>query len=667
MRMFHILRSSRTRLSAAITTFLCALAVGAVALPALAAAHTVVSIEFDDGDVEQFGVLPMLESHGMHATFFVNSGVIGLDSGNMTWQQVTELQAAGNEIGSHTVTHANLPTLEVGEMEREVCNDRVTLANHGITQTDFAYPYGAVDATAEEVVRGCGDNSGRGVGGVDSPGCTECLFAEPIPPVNAYDTANPESIEETTTLATMESYVTEAEEHGGGWVQIVFHHICEACGQQYSTTASNFNALLSWLQPRSAQGTVVETVHEVIGGSVQPPHSGPLPPPPSNESNLVANPSFEESGLLSANTVRCYDLAQFGSSTVATTRTSTAHSGAHGLKLTVSNYVSGDAKILTQQDLGECAPYLKVGQRYKISGWYQSTAPTLFIIYGRNPQGGWEYLTESQLYSASSSWTQATYVTPPLPAGYSGISFGLGLVSNGTLTVDDYGMAAQPSVAAGENMLQNTSLEEATDPEGIPNCWGTGSGGGTNTATWSRTHEAHSGEWAEQVEISSYTSGDEKLVSRQDTGSCAPTAKPGHTYNASAWYESNQPVHLVAYDYIPEGTEKGWHFWAQSNPFAASSTYTQAKWTTPAFPADATLISIGASSTRGREDDGRRLLALRLRHDSAEREGDLARKRCHGLRHDPHRRRSDVDRRGGHPGRMPRRWSRDRRVVHGAI
>ncbi len=156
-------------------------------------------------------------------------------------------------------------------------------------------------------------------------------------------------------------------------------------------------------------------------------------------------------------------------------------------------------------------------------------------------------------------------------------------------------MAPQPTAAAGENMLQNPSLEEATDVEDIPNCWGTGNGGGVNTATWSRTHEAHSGEWAEQVEISSYTSGDEKLVSRQDTGSCAPTAKPGHTYNASAWYESNQPVHLVAYYYIPEGTEKGWHFWAQSNPFAASSTYTQAKWTTPAFPANATLISVGAS------------------------------------------------------------------------
>ncbi len=412
-----------------VATCLCALGFAALALPALAAAKTVVSIEFDDGDAEQIDALPMLESHGMHATFFIISGVTGLDSGNMTWPQLEELQNAGNEIGDHTVSHANLPTVERGEMERQVCNADVTLQAHGMHVTDLAYPYGAVNSTVEEVVSGCGLNSARGVGGIDEPECTECLYSETIPPRHPYDTDNPESVEETTPLSRIESWVEKAEEHGGGWVQIVFHHICENCEQQYSVTPSNLDAFLSWLEPRSAQGTDVETVHEVIGGEEHPAHSGPLPTPFANESNLVANPSFEEAGPLGENTVKCFDLGQFGDNTAATKRSTTAHTGKYGMQLTVSNYVSGDAKILTQQDLGECAPYLKVGQRYKISGWYQSTAPTLFIVYGRNAQGGWEYLTESPLYSASSGWTQASYVTPPLPAGYSGLSFGLGLVS----------------------------------------------------------------------------------------------------------------------------------------------------------------------------------------------------------------------------------------------
>jgi hypothetical protein len=53
-------------------------------------------------------------------------------------------------------------------------------------------------------------------------------------------------------------------------VQLVFHYICHSC-DAYSITAANFQALLDWLQPRSANGTVVETTAQVIGGPVKPP------------------------------------------------------------------------------------------------------------------------------------------------------------------------------------------------------------------------------------------------------------------------------------------------------------------------------------------------------------------------------------------------------------
>ena len=71
-------------------------------------------------------------------------------------------------------------------------------------------------------------------------------------------------------MATIESYVTAAEQSGGGWVQLVFHHLCNQC-DAYSITPEDFTALLDWLQPRAASGTVVKTTAEVIGGPVQPP------------------------------------------------------------------------------------------------------------------------------------------------------------------------------------------------------------------------------------------------------------------------------------------------------------------------------------------------------------------------------------------------------------
>src|SRR2546423_14161558 len=77
------------------------------AAPARAASPTVVTIQFDDGNADAYGALAILNAHGMHATFYVNTGVIG-DSTHMTWQQLTDLYGAGNELAGHTLYHTNI-------------------------------------------------------------------------------------------------------------------------------------------------------------------------------------------------------------------------------------------------------------------------------------------------------------------------------------------------------------------------------------------------------------------------------------------------------------------------------------------------------------------------------------------------------------------------------
>lgn len=88
--------------------------------------------------------------------------------------------------------------------------------------------------------------------------------------MDAYATRTPPNPKQGTTVETIESYVTAAEQSGGGWVQLVFHHLCDGC-DAYSITPANFAALLEWLAPRAATGTVVRTTAEVVGGPVQPP------------------------------------------------------------------------------------------------------------------------------------------------------------------------------------------------------------------------------------------------------------------------------------------------------------------------------------------------------------------------------------------------------------
>ena len=80
------------------------------AAPAAASTPTVVTLGFDDGTVDQFDHgFPILQAHGMHATFFVNTGpIVAGDTSHMTLGDLHALFDAGNEIAGHTVDHANI-------------------------------------------------------------------------------------------------------------------------------------------------------------------------------------------------------------------------------------------------------------------------------------------------------------------------------------------------------------------------------------------------------------------------------------------------------------------------------------------------------------------------------------------------------------------------------
>jgi endoglucanase len=228
-------------------------------LPPGSGPQTVVSIQLDDGVADQIDTLPILNAHGMRATYYVNTAFIG-DATHMTWAQLLQLAAAGNEIAGHTLHHVNLKPLKTADARLEVCGDRNNLIANGFQPTSFAYPFGGFDGGTEQVVKDCGYNSGRGVAG----------GTETIPPLDPYATRTPPNPKQGTTVATIESYVTAAEQSGGGWVQLVFHQLCNQC-DAYSITPADFTALLDWLKPRAATGTVVKTTAEVIGGPVQPP------------------------------------------------------------------------------------------------------------------------------------------------------------------------------------------------------------------------------------------------------------------------------------------------------------------------------------------------------------------------------------------------------------
>ncbi|GAA0957693.1 hypothetical protein GCM10009554_68780 [Kribbella koreensis] len=250
----------------------------AIIQPATAATNTIVSLTFDDGQASHIDTLPMLQSRGMRGTYYINSGWVGDSDYYMTWPQIHQLADAGNEIASHSVHHTVLTRVSQTTAMHEVCDDRANIVAQGFpAPVSFAYPEAEYNSTAEQIVRNCGFTSARGVGGVSEDGCDQCPYAESVPPVDPMALQTPQSPDENTTVAQLQSYVTAAETHGGGWVVLTFHGVCsDRCTDELSFSTAKFTAFLDWLKAREANGTVVQTVGDVMGGvPVTPPPPGP--------------------------------------------------------------------------------------------------------------------------------------------------------------------------------------------------------------------------------------------------------------------------------------------------------------------------------------------------------------------------------------------------------
>ncbi|MCY1047039.1 polysaccharide deacetylase family protein [Corallococcus sp. bb12-1] len=397
--------------------------------------QVIVSLNFDDGLASQTLGAASLEARGMKGTFFVHSAKMG-QSGRLTLAQVRALRDAGHEIGGHTLTHPHLTEFSADEQRKEICNDRVALLNAGFRVTSFAYPFGDKDATTRQIVMNCNYNSARESGGLrTATGGSGSPYAEPVPPADPYAIRTHGSVQSTTTLTDLKNYVLRAEESGGGWVPIVFHHICGPCNppQTYSIAPATLTAFVDWLATRASRGTTVATMDAVIGGVLKPPVSWP-------PSQLLKNPSLE-TDLNGDGTPDCWQRGGFGSNTFTWTRTPDAHGGSWAQQVRITQISSGDRKLITRQDDSSCTPTPTTGHHYRISAWYKATTAVRFKAYYRNSAGAWTYWSQGPLLPARTSYTFAEWTTPAAPSEARALSVGLSIDQVGTLTMDDFALA----------------------------------------------------------------------------------------------------------------------------------------------------------------------------------------------------------------------------------
>jgi len=134
--------------------------------------HRVVALTFDDGYRNFLDtVVPILQEQGFTATVFVVPGRVGergcwqrmagVPELELTdWVGLAECQGAGMEIGSHTLSHPLLTTLEPGDQCREIMDSKAWIQDRLGTRVDtFCYPYGDFDEQVAGRVAAAGYNA----------------------------------------------------------------------------------------------------------------------------------------------------------------------------------------------------------------------------------------------------------------------------------------------------------------------------------------------------------------------------------------------------------------------------------------------------------------------------------------------------------------------------
>ena len=245
-------------------------------------ASAMVSFTFDDGlRSSATQALPTLSKYGLTGTNYVITKCVGMsavpntcrantDASYMTWTQIKQLQAAGWEIGSHTVTHPYLASSDAGDGQpniltatqvvQELTQSKAALGAQGIVANAFSTPYGDyTNATLAQIAKVY--TSHRGFADVNSN----------IWPYNDY-LLNNYPVQAGVTVAQVKARIDTAIANKE-WLILTMHDIKVSPSSNpddYEYPTANLDQIAAYVKSKQAAGLLktVNVSNGLVGGDV---------------------------------------------------------------------------------------------------------------------------------------------------------------------------------------------------------------------------------------------------------------------------------------------------------------------------------------------------------------------------------------------------------------
>ncbi|RJR44071.1 MAG: hypothetical protein C4567_04770 [Deltaproteobacteria bacterium] len=227
-----------------------------------------VTFAFDDGHRGIYeNALPIFLNYGVVATLCPVVGAI--ENGEdwiVTWPELQEFDEAGWEIGSHTMTHADLTKLSDKELDYELGTSKKLLADHDLTAKTVVFPYSSFDARVLDYATRYYENS-RGYASKE---------------LNGVDCDRYAILSREVTAATppdeVISWIKEAVETQK-WLVIVFHDVVSGTSQDYQYRAGDLEKIIAFVAENDILAPTIDQAMALRQAALGP--------------NLIKNPKLE--------------------------------------------------------------------------------------------------------------------------------------------------------------------------------------------------------------------------------------------------------------------------------------------------------------------------------------------------------------------------------------